>query len=98
MCGLLEQGESDDAEAVLSLGDANRRTSGFFAAWRHAAVGRLAAHRGEDARALEAFLAAGRGLTELLMVNPTLLAVALGRGSGGPAARPARAGPVARGG
>jgi DNA-binding CsgD family transcriptional regulator len=74
VCGLLEQGELDEAEAVLELGDSHIPASGFFAAWRRAAVGRLAAHRGDDAGALEAFLAAGRGLTELLMVNPTLLA------------------------
>jgi DNA-binding CsgD family transcriptional regulator len=74
VCALLEQGKPDEAEAALGLGDSLPVASGFFAAWRHAAAGHVAAHRGDDAGALEAFLAAGRGLTELLMVNPALLA------------------------
>ena len=50
-----------------------REPVGFFAAWRHTAAGRLAAHRGEYEQALEAFLATGRRLTELLATNPTIL-------------------------
>ena len=71
--------------------DARPPASGFFAAWRHAALGRLAADRGDDAAALEAFLAAGRRLSELLVINPTRAPVALGGGARRAAARPARA-------
>jgi len=70
---LLERGDPDEAEAVLALGDHQPAASGFFAAWRHTAVGRLAADRGDHAAALEAFLATGRRLGELLAVNPTVL-------------------------
>src|SRR5215208_4160920 len=70
---LLERGDRDEAEAVLALGDQQPAASGFFAAWRHAAVGRLAGDRGDHAAALEAFLATGRRLGELLAVNPTVL-------------------------
>jgi DNA-binding CsgD family transcriptional regulator len=71
--GLLEQDEPDAAERALAVGRHEREPVGFFAAWRHTAVGRLAAYRGEHERALEAFLAAGRRLTELLATNPTIL-------------------------
>ena len=71
--GLLEQDDPDAAERALALGRHEREPVGFFAAWRHTAAGRLAAHRGEYEQALEAFLATGRRLTELLATNPTIL-------------------------
>jgi DNA-binding CsgD family transcriptional regulator len=71
--GLLELDQPDAAERVLALGDHRPVAEGFFAAWRHTALGRLAAHRGDHAAALEAFLATGRRLGELLAVNPTVL-------------------------
>ena len=57
---------------VLALG-AQRPASGFFAAWRHTAEGRVAAVREDNAAARDAFLATGRRLCELLMINPTVL-------------------------
>jgi DNA-binding CsgD family transcriptional regulator len=72
-CALLDQDEPDEAERVLALMASQPGASGFFVAWRHAAEGRLAAHRGEDGAALGAFLAAGRRLAGSLMVNPTVL-------------------------
>ena len=71
--GLLEQDEPDAAEQALALGRHEPAAVGFFAAWRHTAVGRLAVYRGEDADALEAFLATGRCLSELLATNPAVL-------------------------
>jgi DNA-binding CsgD family transcriptional regulator len=73
VCALIERGELDEAESVLALGEAQPTTSGFFAAWRHVAAGRLAGAREDPERALESFLAAGRGLSELGMVNPSVL-------------------------
>ena len=72
--GLLELGDLEAADAVLALGDGQAPASGFFAAWRHAATGRVAAARGRDEEALAAFLLAGRRLVELDMVNPTVIA------------------------
>ena len=46
---LLEQDELDEAEQALALGDREPAAVGFFAAWRHTALGRLAVRRGEDA-------------------------------------------------
>jgi DNA-binding CsgD family transcriptional regulator len=71
--GLLEQDEVEEAENALALGRSEPAPVGFFAAWQHTAVGRLAARRGQHAEALEAFLATGRCLRELLAVNPTVL-------------------------
>lgn len=71
--GLLEQDEPDAAERVLALCEHEPMPLGFFAAWRHTAIGRLAVHRGEDTEALEEFLATGRLLDDLLSVNPTVL-------------------------
>ena len=71
--GLLEQGNGDEAAAVLGLSLAGSAEPPFFAAWRVMAEGRLAAHRGADAGALEAFLAVGRLHGELLIVNPAVL-------------------------
>ena len=71
--GLLEQDEPDEAERALALGDLEPTPLGFFAAWRHTAIGRLAVHRGEHEKALEEFLATGRLLNELLSINPTVL-------------------------
>ena len=70
---LLEQDELDEAERALALGDREPPAVGFFAAWRHTALGRLAVRRGDDAAAVEAFLQAGRHLDELLATNPTVL-------------------------
>jgi DNA-binding CsgD family transcriptional regulator len=70
--GLIAQGEGDEAAAVLRP-LAAATDPPFFAAWRLMADGRLAAHRGADARALEAFLAVGRLHGELLIVNPSVL-------------------------
>ena len=67
---LLQQDEPEEAARVLEDGDA---ASAFFAAWRLAAQGRLAAYQGDHASALEAFLATGRRLAELQAVNPTVL-------------------------
>jgi DNA-binding CsgD family transcriptional regulator len=71
--GLLEQDDVEEAEKALALGQREPAPVGFFAAWQHTAVGRLAAHRGDHATALESFLATGRLLGELLAVNPTVL-------------------------
>ena len=71
--GLLELGEPDEADRVLAPAGEQPAASGFFAAWRQSALGRVAAYRGDDAAALEAFLAVGRRLAELLAVNPTVL-------------------------
>jgi ATP/maltotriose-dependent transcriptional regulator MalT len=72
--GLLEQGEGDEAAAVLRLlGRFHDADPPFFAAWRLMAEGRLAVHRGADARALETFLGVGRLHAELLIVNPAVL-------------------------
>ena len=71
--GLLEHDELDEAERALALGDREPAAVGFFAAWRHTALGRVAVRRGEDAAALEAFLQAGRHLDELLATNPTVV-------------------------
>ena len=70
--GLLEQGDGDEAAAV-SDALAGSAEPPFFAAWRVMAEGRSAAHRGADARALEAFLAVGQLHAELLIVNPAVL-------------------------
>jgi DNA-binding CsgD family transcriptional regulator len=70
--GLLAQGDGDEAAAVLdSL--AGPAEPPFFSAWRVMAEGRLAVHRGADARALAAFLAVGQLHGELLIVNPAVL-------------------------
>lgn len=70
---LLEQDEPDEAEEALALGDREPAAVGFFAAWRQTAIGRLASCRGEDADALEAYLKAGRHLSDLLATNPTVV-------------------------
>ena len=44
--GLLEQDEPDAAERALALAEHEPAPTGFFAAWRHTAIGRVAAHRG----------------------------------------------------
>ena len=71
--GLLEQDEPDEAEGVLALSEREPAAIGFFAAWRHTAIGRVASRRGEHAEALEAFLESGRYLGELLATNPTVV-------------------------
>jgi len=70
---LLEADEPDAADAALALDDLRQPASPFFAAFRHTATGQLAARRGDDTGAVEAFLAAGRGLTKLHIVNPAVL-------------------------
>jgi DNA-binding CsgD family transcriptional regulator len=74
VCGLLELGEADQAETVLGyVAQHQPAPPPFFAAWREMAGGRLAAHRGEHSRAVDAFVAAGRYHTSLRIVNPTVL-------------------------
>jgi DNA-binding CsgD family transcriptional regulator len=70
---LLEQDEPDAAGAALALDDRQQPASAFFAAFRHTAAGQLAAATGDDAAALDAFSTAGRGLTDLLIINPAVL-------------------------
>jgi DNA-binding CsgD family transcriptional regulator len=73
-CGLLEEGHGDEAEGALQSADQQQPAAPpFFTAWREMAHGRLAAHRGEDELALEAFLAAGQHHAELRIVNPAVL-------------------------
>jgi DNA-binding CsgD family transcriptional regulator len=72
--GLLEQGHADEAATVLQpVAAAGLADPPFFAAWRLMAEGRLAVHRGDDTRAVEAFLAVGRMHAALLIVNPAVL-------------------------
>jgi DNA-binding CsgD family transcriptional regulator len=72
--GLLEQRFGDEAAAVLRpLAAPGPAEPPFFAAWRLMAEGRLAAHRGDDAGAVETFLAVGRSHAALLIVNPAVL-------------------------
>jgi DNA-binding CsgD family transcriptional regulator len=72
--GLLEQGRGEEAAVALrGLGSTASGDPPFFAAWRRMADGRVAAHQGEDARAVEAFLEVGRLHADLLIVNPTVL-------------------------
>jgi DNA-binding CsgD family transcriptional regulator len=71
--GLVEQGQRAEAQTVLALGDQQPALPAFFAAWWQMARGRLAALRGEDEQALEAFLATGRHHQELRIVNPAVL-------------------------
>ena len=86
--GLLAQGDGDEAAAV-SDALAGSAEPPFFAAWRVMAEGRSAAHRGADARALEAFLAVGQLHAELLIVNPAVLPWRSEAALVGPAPRPA---------
>ena len=69
---LLEHDDPDAAEAVLARLDAGPPPVGPFAAWRHEIVGRIAAHRGDHERALDAFLACGEAATRVLITNPGL--------------------------
>ena len=72
--GLVEQGKGEEAAAALrALGPPDPGEPPFFAAWRRMADGRVAASRGEDARAVEAFLDVGRLHADLLIVNPAVL-------------------------
>ena len=72
--GLLEQRRDDEAAAVLRpLAAPGPAEPPFFAAWQLMAEGRLAAHRGDDAGAVETFLAVGRSHAALLIVNPAVL-------------------------
>jgi DNA-binding CsgD family transcriptional regulator len=70
--GLTEHDEPEEAAAVLALVDEGPPPRGGFAAWWQEAHGRLAAHRGEHERALEAFLAAGRHVAEMQVTNPAM--------------------------
>jgi DNA-binding CsgD family transcriptional regulator len=70
---LLAQDELDEASAALAVADAQQPASAFFATFRHVAAGRLAVRRGDDEQALAAFLAAGKGLTDLRTTNPAVL-------------------------
>ena len=69
---LLEHDDPDGAEAVLARMDAGPPPVGPFAAWRHEIIGRIAAHRGDHERALDAFLACGETATRVLITNPGL--------------------------
>ena len=72
--GLLEQHEEDEAEAVIRSVDRRQPAPPpFFAAWQEMARGRLAACRGEDAAAMDAYLGAGRYHAALGIVNPAVL-------------------------
>lgn len=71
---LLEQHAQDEAEAVLGYVDQQQPAPPpFFAAWRQMAGARLAAARGEDAAAIDAYVAAGRHHAALGIVNPAVL-------------------------
>jgi DNA-binding CsgD family transcriptional regulator len=70
--GLIEHDEPDEAAAVLALIDERPPATGGFAGWWQEAHGRLAAHRGDHERALEAFLAAGRHVAEMQVTNPAM--------------------------
>jgi DNA-binding CsgD family transcriptional regulator len=69
---LLEQNEVEEAARVMALSDSAGSGTGR-SAWREAARGILAARNGDDAGALEAFLACGRRLDGLLVRNPVVL-------------------------
>ncbi|HEX5616796.1 MAG TPA: AAA family ATPase [Solirubrobacteraceae bacterium] len=69
---LLEHDDPDAAEEVLARLDAGPPPVGPFVAWRHEIIGRIAAHRGDHERALEAFLACGEAATRVLVTNPGL--------------------------
>jgi DNA-binding CsgD family transcriptional regulator len=72
--GLVEQGKGEEAAAALQeLRPSAPAEPPFFAAWRRMAEGRVAAHQGDDARAVEAFLDVGRLHSGLLIVNPAVL-------------------------
>jgi DNA-binding CsgD family transcriptional regulator len=70
--GLIEQDHPDEAAQVLAAVDAGPPPRSHFAAWRHEAAGRLAAHRADHERALESFLAAGDCLRGVRVTNPAM--------------------------
>jgi DNA-binding CsgD family transcriptional regulator len=74
VAGRLEQEDVDGAAEALAWGDSQPPASPFFAAWREMSVGRVAAARGDDETAYEAFLATGRNFGRLRIHNPTVLA------------------------
>jgi DNA-binding CsgD family transcriptional regulator len=70
---LLERNEVD--QATIALAQSERTGSGSGrSAWRDAARGMIAVHRGDHSAALEAFLACGRRLNGLLVRNPVVVA------------------------
>jgi DNA-binding CsgD family transcriptional regulator len=69
---LLEQNEVDEATTALALSERAGSGSGR-SAWREAAHGIIAVRKGDHSVALEAFLACGRRLNELLVENPVVL-------------------------
>jgi DNA-binding CsgD family transcriptional regulator len=69
--GLVEQGQHAEAERVLALASAGLPP--FFAAWWEMARGRLAVLVGDDEKAFEAYLAAGRHHHALQITNPAVL-------------------------
>ena len=69
---LIERDEPEAAEALYTRIERDTAPAGIFAAWQHESRARLAAHRGDHARALEAFLACGEQLAGLLIVNPSM--------------------------
>jgi DNA-binding CsgD family transcriptional regulator len=69
---LLELNEVEEATAALALSE--RTGSGTArSAWRDATHGIVAVRKGDDSAALEAFLACGRRLNGLLVLNPVVL-------------------------
>jgi DNA-binding CsgD family transcriptional regulator len=72
VCALLERCCPDEAAAAFDAA-ARGGPEPSRSAWRHAAAGMLAAHQGDDEAALEAFLACGRRLEGLLVMNPVVL-------------------------
>jgi DNA-binding CsgD family transcriptional regulator len=72
VAALLEQNMLDEAASVLERSESTPSASGR-SAWRKATQGILAARMGDDAAALQAFLACGRRLTGLLVHNPVVL-------------------------
>src|SRR4051794_1089328 len=69
---LLERDEAGEGAAVLERGASGMRGESR-SAWRHAARATLAAHRGDDEAALSAFLACGRRLERIAVLNPVVL-------------------------
>ncbi len=71
--GLIENDQPDEAEEVLATIERDAPPAGIFAAWQHEARGRLAAARGDWARALEEFRACGRWTGARVELAYTLL-------------------------
>ncbi|MEA2177739.1 MAG: hypothetical protein QOG77_1036, partial [Solirubrobacteraceae bacterium] len=70
VAALLDGDEAAEAARAIARAE---RGSHHVSAWRHMALGRLAAHEERHEDALDAFLAAGRRLDALLVVNPAVM-------------------------